>query len=50
MMSPVKDARIRKGLMWFFPLGLPIYLISIPYTRRVIGEVRTVIAASSSLL
>jgi lipopolysaccharide export system permease protein len=50
MMSPTRDPRIRKALMWFFPLGLPIYLISIPYTRRVIGEVRSVINAASTLM
>ncbi len=53
--SPVQDIRkykqggisrrnpltvTRKALMWIFPVGLPLYLISLPYSHRLHAEVK----------
>ena len=44
IMQPVAAAnvKIRKGLMWFVPVGFLLYFISLPYDRRVWRQMRTV--------
>ena len=32
--SPTRSRRLRKAVMWFFPVGLPVYLLARPYLRR----------------
>ncbi len=44
---PTADSRIRKALMWFVPVGLPVWLVSRLYGRRLRAELRA--AASTSL-
>ncbi len=31
---------MRRIMKWFFPLGAVFYLASLPYARRVYGEIR----------
>ncbi len=36
--NPTSNLWLRRVLKWFFPAGLVIYLLSIPYSRRLHGE------------
>ncbi len=38
--SPTRRKALRRIAMWFFPIGLPIYLIAHPYLRRLEKEMR----------
>ncbi|MDE7335906.1 MAG: hypothetical protein K2N10_06310, partial [Muribaculaceae bacterium] len=33
--------RLRAALMWFLPLGLPLWLLSLPFQRRLLRNIRT---------
>ena len=44
---PTANPRVRKAMMWFFPLGLPVWLVSLIYGRRLRAELRA--AASTAL-
>lgn len=50
IMDPARRPWLRKTFMWFFPLGLPLWLLSIPYARRVTRDIRTVASTATSLL
>ena len=47
---PTADSRIRKALMWFVPVGLPVWLVSRLYGRRLRAELRAAAATSLSEL
>lgn len=51
IMQPVSgaDVKIRKGLMWIFPIGLPVYLLSLPYDRRIWRQMRAVSEVTSKM-
>lgn len=46
--APFRSYRVRKIFYWVFPLGFSVYLLSIPYNRRLRNDVERI--SSSSLL
>lgn len=48
--GPVRKLWLRRTLMWFFPVGGVIYLISLPYTKRLRDAVRRMGKVSDRLI
>ncbi|MDE5869157.1 MAG: LptF/LptG family permease [Muribaculaceae bacterium] len=43
---PVSKKWLKKTLFWFFPAGLPIYLMSVVYSRRLRDDMQTIVKVS----
>lgn len=50
ILNPGKNKQMRRVLMWFVPVGFPIWLLSIPYQRRVRSEIEKVAQTATELL
>ncbi len=46
ILDPTTSQRLRRIFMWFFPIGLPLYLVALPYARRIGKELRAAQATS----
>lgn len=48
--APVRSLKWRKALMWFIPAGGLLYLLSLPYTRRLREDIRRVQSTCHDLI
>ncbi|MDE5645469.1 MAG: LptF/LptG family permease, partial [Muribaculaceae bacterium] len=49
ILRPFAGRRARAAMKWFVPAGMTFYLISLPYARRVYGEIRKIAEADRRL-
>lgn len=49
ILNPIKNKRLRSIFKWFVPIGGLMYLVSLPYARRVYNEIYGMVKADNKL-
>lgn len=49
ILDPVKSPKVRNIFKWFVPIGAMLYLMSLPYARRVYNEIKGIAGQSVGL-